>query len=119
MQYPRNVLQSVWDYLKKLEGDLLKRKTSLAKEDPFSDTSRLNDNASDDTEAAEQNGHAMSAALGAETSDALKRVHSAMKRVDDGTYGKCANCGEMIDTDRLGVDPTAELCMSCAKKNAK
>ncbi len=118
MQYPRNVLQSVWDYLKKLEGDLLKRKTSLAKEDPFADVTRLNDNASDDTEAAEQFGHAQSATLGAETSSALKRVHAAMKRVDDGTYGKCVKCGEMIDTDRLGIDPTADLCMNCAK-NAK
>ncbi len=119
MQYPRNVLQSVFDYLKKLEGDLLKRKKSLAKEDPFADSARLNDNASDDTEAAEQFGHAQSAALGAETTDALKRVRSAMQRVDDGTYGKCIKCGEMIDTDRLGIDPTADLCMNCAKKAAK
>lgn len=119
MQYPRNVLQSVFEYLKKLEGDLLKRKKSLAKEDPFADTARLNDNASDDTEAAEQFGHAQSAAMGAETTDALKRVQSAMHRVDDGTYGKCVKCGEMIDTDRLGIDPTADLCMSCAKKAVK
>ena len=116
MQYPRNVLQSVFEYLKKLEGDLLKRKKSLAKEDPFADSSRLNDNASDDTEAAEQYGHAQSAALGEETSDSLKRVRLAMKRVDDGSYGKCVKCSEMIDTDRLGIDPTAELCLSCAKK---
>jgi RNA polymerase-binding transcription factor DksA len=116
MQYPRNVLQSVWEYLKKLEGDLLKRKNSLAKEDPFADASRLNDNASDDTEAAEQYGHAQATTLSEETSDSLKRVQQAMKRVDDGTYGKCIKCGEMIDTDRLGIDPTAVLCVSCAKK---
>lgn len=115
MQYPRNILQPVLDYLKKLETDLLHRKKSLAKEDPFADASRLNDNASDDTEAAEQFGHAQSAALSEETTDALKRVRSAMQRVDDGTYGKCVKCGEMINTDRLGVDPTAELCMDCAK----
>jgi RNA polymerase-binding transcription factor DksA len=115
MQYPRNILQPVFDYLKKLETDLLHRKKSLAKEDPFADASRLNDNASDDTEAAEQFGHAQSAALGEETSDALKRVRGAMDRVDDGTYGKCIKCGEMINTDRLGIDPTAEMCMDCAK----
>lgn len=116
MQYPRNVLQPVWDYLKKIEVDLLHRKKSLAKEDPFADSSRLNDNASDDTEAAEQFGHAQSAALSAETSEALLRVRAAMKRVDDGTYGKCTKCGAMIDTDRLGIDPTAELCVNCAKQ---
>jgi len=115
MQYPRNILQPVVDYLKKLEGELLHRRSSLAKEDPFADTSRLNDNASDDTEAAEQNGHEMSAALGAETSQALKRVRQAMRRVEEGTYGKCTKCGAMINTDRLGIDPTADLCMDCAK----
>lgn len=116
MQYPRNILQPVLDYLKKLERDLLHRKTALAKEDPFADSSRLNDNASDDTEAAEQNGHVQAETLSEETVDALTRVRGAMKRVDDGTYGKCVNCGEMINTDRLGVDPTADLCMECASK---
>lgn len=115
MQYPRNILQPVFDYLKKLEGDLLHRKSSLAKEDPFSDVSRLNDNADDGTEAAEQFGHAQAAALSEETTGALKRVRGAMKRVEDGTYGKCIKCGDMIDTDRLGIDPTAEFCMKCAK----
>lgn len=115
MQYPRNLLQPVFDYLKKLEGDLLHRKSSLAKEDPFADSSRLNDNADDGTEAAEQFGHAQAAALSEETSGALKRVRDAMKRVEDGTYGKCVKCGAMIDTDRLGIDPTAEFCMKCAK----
>lgn len=119
MQYPRNILQPVWDYLKKLEEDLLHRKKSLAKEDPFADTSRLNDNASDDTEAAEQNGHVQSETLSEETADSLKRVRDAMKRVDDGTYGKCVKCGLMINTDRLGIDPTADLCMDCAKKGTK
>lgn len=115
MQYPRNILQPVVDYLKKLENDLLHRKASLKKEDPFADSSRLNDNASDDTEASEQFGHAQSEALSEETTGALKRVRGAMKRVDEGTYGKCTKCGAMIDTDRLGIDPTAELCMNCAK----
>lgn len=119
MQYPRNILQPVWDYLKKLETDLLHRKKSLAKEDPFADASRLNDNASDDTEAAEQFGHAQATALSAETTTALERVRSAMKRVDDGSYGKCVNCQGMIDTDRLKIDPTADLCLDCAKKLAK
>ncbi len=116
MQYPRNVLQPVWEYLKKLESQMMHRKKSLASEDPFADASRLNDNASDDTEAAEQYGHSQAVTLSDETSDGLKRVRSAMARVDAGTYGKCVKCGEMIDTDRLSIDPTADLCVACAKK---
>ena len=118
MQYPKNVLQPVWDYLKKLENDLLSRKKKIAAEDPFADTARLNDNADDGTEAAEQFGHDQAEALGTATDGVLTRVRAAMKRIDEGVYGKCVSCGKMIDTDRLGIDPTAELCLSCAKKKA-
>jgi RNA polymerase-binding transcription factor DksA len=116
--YPKNLLAPIVDYLKKLEFDLLKRKKQLKSEDPFSDSARLNDNASDDTEAAEQFGHATSEALSAETEKALKKVRSAMQRVENGSYGKCVNCGKMIDTDRLGIDPTTDYCVECAKKFA-
>lgn len=116
MNYPRNLLTPIVDYLKKLEFDLLKRKKQLKTEDPFSDSARLNDNASDDTEAAEQFGHATAEALSEETEKALKRVRGAMQRIDGGSYGRCVNCGQMIDTDRLGIDPTTEYCVTCAKK---
>lgn len=119
MLYPKNLLKPVWDYLRNLELDLMKRKDRIKKADPFSDSTRLNDNASDDTEAAEQFGHATAEAMGKETEEALARVHGAMKRIDKGTYGKCVKCGNMIDTDRLGIDPTAELCVKCAKAKAK
>lgn len=119
MQYPKLVLQPIWDYLKKLESDLLHRKKQIAREDPFADATRLNDNASLDTEAAEQLGHEQSAAMSSETEGILSRVRGAMKRIDDGSYGKCRECGEMIDTDRLGIDPTADLCVKCAKKVVK
>jgi len=116
MLYPRQLLQPVLDYLKKLEGELKKRSQKIAKEDPFEDTARLNDNASDDTEAAEQFGHARAEAMGRETEEALVRVRGAMERVERGVYGKCVKCGQMIDTDRLSIDPTVDLCLSCAKK---
>lgn len=115
MKYPKNLLTPILEYFHKLEQDLLNRKGQLAKEDPFTDAERLNDNASDDTEAAEQWGHARSEALSEETEEALKRVRGAMKRIKDGSYGYCTNCKQMVDTDRLGIDPTAELCVNCAK----
>jgi RNA polymerase-binding transcription factor DksA len=118
MKYPKNLLQPVLDYFRKLEQELLTRQGSLAKEDPYSDDSRFNGNASDDTEAADQDGHARSEALSKETKIALTRVRAAMLRVEGGTYGACVRCGKMVDTDRLRIDPTAELCVTCAK-NAK
>lgn len=116
MQYPKNLLKPVLEYFRKKEQDLVKRKDQLSKEDPYSDQSRLNDNASDDTEAAEQDGHARATALSAETEEALTKVRSAMSRVEDGSFGQCTECKMMVDTDRLQINPTAELCLDCAKK---
>lgn len=116
MLYPRQILQPVFEYFKNLERELVRRKARIAKEDPFGDSSRLNDNASDDTEAAEQFGHARAEAMGEETADALRRVREAMQRVERGEYGKCTSCGGMIDTDRLSIDPTAALCLDCAAR---
>lgn len=116
VNYPKKLLKPVFDYLSKQQKDLTKRMKGLQDEDPFRNEERLNDNASDDTEAYEQFGHQRSEALSKETAAALSRVSSAMKRIENGEYGSCVNCGMMIDTDRLGIDPTVELCIHCAKK---
>lgn len=119
MLYPKNLLSPILAALKKLEHDLLARRAKIKAEDPFADISRLDDNADDGTEAAEQFGHEQTVAMSDQTQATLLRVRGAMKRVESGTYGQCVKCGAMIDTDRLGIDPTAELCIACAKADAK
>ena len=49
--------------------------------------------------------------------DALARLESvddAVARLDDGTYGTCARCGEPIAAGRLEARPTATTCVGCA-----
>ena len=118
IRYPKNLLSPLLKYLKKEERELVDRKKRLERDDPFKDSQRLNDNASDDIEAAEQLGHHQSEALSAETEAALMRVRDAMDRIEKGVYGVCESCGNIIDTDRLGIDPTAKYCINCAKKFA-
>ena len=36
----------------------------------------------------------------------LQTVNTALKRIEDGTYGKC-NCGKDISPERLDADPAA------------
>ena len=43
----------------------------------------------------------------------LSNVISARRRLDDGTYGFCADCGEPIAEQRLLVVPQAPYCMAC------
>lgn len=43
----------------------------------------------------------------------LAEIESACTRVADGTYGRCAICGEMITAARLEARPTARTCVAC------
>lgn len=43
----------------------------------------------------------------------LAAAHQALERIEQGTYGFCAECGEAIGFKRLEVLPAAHLCVSC------
>lgn len=45
----------------------------------------------------------------------LREINDAQDRLLDGTYGKCADCGEQIFVGRLMADPAAYLCLTCQK----
>ncbi len=91
----------------------------MEKEDPFADSTRLNDNAAIDTEAAEEFGHERVSALKTEIDKALIAVRKTLTRIKIGKYGSCEKCGNVIDTDRLAINPTATLCIECEKKKSK
>lgn len=46
--------------------------------------------------------------------DRLNAIEAALQRIDDGTYGKCLNCGGEISAGRLEAEPAATLCEDCA-----
>lgn len=46
----------------------------------------------------------------------LKRIASALKRIEAGDYGYCLSCDEPIDAKRLEFDPAATQCIRCAEK---
>ncbi|MDB2523082.1 TraR/DksA C4-type zinc finger protein [Alphaproteobacteria bacterium] len=54
-------------------------------------------------------------AMAAETQRRRQRdVHlldAALKRLDEGEYGYCVNCGEAIGTERLALDPATPFCI--------
>jgi len=44
----------------------------------------------------------------------LVRIEMAQRRLAEGEYGCCAECGEVIPDKRLAIDPMAEKCIRCA-----
>src|SRR3989338_3849646 len=43
----------------------------------------------------------------------LNRIDEALKKIDDGTYGICEDCGKPISLKRLKAVPYAKLCIKC------
>ncbi|MCX5680564.1 MAG: TraR/DksA C4-type zinc finger protein [Candidatus Omnitrophica bacterium] len=54
-----------------------------------------------------------------EEQKALYIIDEALKRVEEGTYGSCSQCGKLIPKTRLKVIPYADLCVECKKMNEK
>jgi DnaK suppressor protein len=49
----------------------------------------------------------------------LQRIEASLQRLEKGTFGLCLRCGEEIHVKRLEFDPTAPLCIECAKQGKK
>jgi len=43
----------------------------------------------------------------------LRQIEDALRRIEEGTYGYCRECGEPIEEGRLLAKPFATLCISC------
>jgi DnaK suppressor protein len=43
----------------------------------------------------------------------LERVDEALRKLEDGTYGICEDCGGRIDRARLEALPQAVYCLEC------
>jgi len=49
----------------------------------------------------------------------LKEIEEALKRLEDGDFGKCEVCGDTIPKARLEVVPYARLCVRCKEEKEK
>ena len=45
----------------------------------------------------------------------IVRIDYALRRIADGQYGLCVQCGTPIELQRLKFMPETPLCASCAK----
>lgn len=116
IQFPIKILQPLKKQLQSEATKLKKRRQGLEAEDPFNDDDRLSDNAAVDTDAAEEFGHDRVAALKLEVDRALINIRKTLTRIKLGRFGLCEDCGQLIDTDRLAIDPTVSKCIGCAAK---
>ena len=48
--------------------------------------------------------------------ETLLKIDEALRKIDEGTYGKCEDCGEDISVERLKVLPFAIYCVDCQER---
>ncbi len=46
----------------------------------------------------------------------ISQINAALARIEEGSYGECATCGEPVGEKRLEAIPHASQCISCASK---
>ncbi len=51
--------------------------------------------------------------------DALDQIDGALKRIGDGSYGRCKQCDGKIPKSRLDAIPYAAQCVQCASQPEK
>jgi RNA polymerase-binding transcription factor DksA len=48
----------------------------------------------------------------------LDQIDDALGRLDAGTYGSCATCGDRLAAEALATEPLLERCAGCAATDA-
>ncbi len=49
----------------------------------------------------------------------LNKIEQALEKIEDGSYGTCASCGEDIGVKRLEARPVTDLCIRCKEEQEK
>ena len=59
-------------------------------------------------------GQAMAKATRARRAARRQRIAAAYRRMEEGEFGYCVDCGDEIAPARLDLDPTVPNCITCA-----
>ncbi|GAB4265875.1 MAG: TraR/DksA C4-type zinc finger protein [Pararhodobacter sp.] len=103
-------------------ADLAKRKAQLTKRLAELDTrlhgieDELMSHQARDWEelATEREQDEVLSSIGEEGKQELRMIFAALKRMDEGEYGYCTQCGTRIADERLDVLPATPFCRNCA-----
>lgn len=66
-----------------------------------------------ETDGVPASGHEGEQAIIRMLTSRLEEIDGALSRIQDGTYGQCADCGSPIPPRRLEALPFAMLCVTC------
>jgi DnaK suppressor protein len=88
-------------------GQLLQQDVHAAEGNGVHEVGDFKDAAAEESIASIDNAQAAHAAV------ELAQVQAALRRIADGTYGECIDCGDPIDLRRLEALPATPYCAPC------
>jgi RNA polymerase-binding transcription factor DksA len=60
----------------------------------------------------------MCLALKQRVENRIASLEEALRKAEDGSYGRCEVCGQPIDPARLAILPSTKRCINCAQKRS-
>jgi len=61
----------------------------------------------------------MAAMISSKSGRLVYHIDEALRRIENGEYGKCFNCGKQISITRLKAVPHARFCIDCKSEEEK
>jgi DnaK suppressor protein len=104
------IKDSVQEGIQHIADDTLKKSQKDASGDISGYTYHMADVATDTYDRE------FSLGLASNDRQVLYELEDAMKRIEDGTFGTCEDCKNLITKTRLKAVPYARLCVKCQEK---
>ncbi len=96
-------------------AEITERLEQLEASDPASNPFRDVDNSEEDDSLESERGFRIESVR-----QRLERrqqdIQAALRRIEEGIYGVCAECGKPIDEERLVALPQAVYCLGCQRR---
>lgn len=116
--------------MKTSEIDGYKERLRALRSELIGEIKRLQETAIDDIKSdtdlsnvpihnADHDSEGLQAVIGLEKVEGhlLNQVNNAIRRIDEGTFGKCEDCGGEIHPERLEELPYTAWCIECARNH--
>jgi DnaK suppressor protein len=97
----------------KLEAQLAELESATREHKTQLDDSRTTDDFTGPDRASDLETLEVAAKVAASERRLVEKIHSALERIDLGTYGLCEACGAPIPAARLEAKPSVSLCLRC------
>lgn len=97
----------------RLRGDMTQMADAALNKDHSRTTSTPTDMAELGTDNFDQE---LTLSLMGSEKNALEQIEAAIERIEDGSFGRCEECGARIPQARLEAIPYAAMCIQCASQ---